>query len=225
MSEIYQNYQPSHSTRKSENIEWNISYIYNRNDTASPRVLVIGDSICNAYQPKLRENLASRANLTFWASSFCVTDPMYFRLLDTVLDFPRADVVVFNNALHSFTSDEAEWLEAFRQATHLIRAKLPEAKLIVLNGTPLQSDPDGNVDRVNRNIARVAEQENLPLWDINAFCSDFPKDSWSDNYHFKLDAIALQAEFLAAKLAEVLPEAKNAVEQKSTATGPLGALK
>lgn len=225
MSEIYQKYQPSSSTRQSENIEWNVSYIYNRNDTASPRVLVIGDSICNAYQSQLRENLAERANLTFWASSFCVTDPSYFRLLDMVLDFPKADIVVFNNALHSFTSDEAEYRYAFRQATLLIRAKLPEAKLIILNGTPLHSDPDGNVDRVNRNIAGVAKQENLPLWDINAFCRDFPQDSWSDNYHFKTPAVCRQAEFLAGLIAEVLPENHAKVVQKSTATGPSGALK
>ena len=75
----YRDYMPRSTSRMRENIEWSITYTYNSNDTAHPRVLLIGDSICNGYQTKVREKLADTANVTFWASSKCVTDPQYFR--------------------------------------------------------------------------------------------------------------------------------------------------
>lgn len=44
----WQKYAPKTTTRTREAIEWSINYAYNATDTTSPRVLLVGDSICNA---------------------------------------------------------------------------------------------------------------------------------------------------------------------------------
>ncbi|MCQ2353271.1 MAG: SGNH/GDSL hydrolase family protein [Victivallaceae bacterium] len=221
----YRDFQPEKSTRKSESIEWNTSYIYNRRDLTTPRVLLIGDSICNGYQSFLREKLAKRAAITFWASSFCVTDPLYFRYLDIVLDGPKPQVVLFNNGLHSFTSDGDEWLYAYMQAAKFIRAKLPDAKLFLVTSTPLKSDADGKVARINEMTLMAAEALKLPVIDLYDFTDKLDRKLWSDAYHVNNQGKKKQAAFLAPLIAAELPAVQGEVKQESTATGPSGSLK
>ena len=63
-----------------EAVDWTISYAFNTQDTKAPRVLLIGDSICNGYQSALRERLARKVNVSFWVSSYCVTHPQYMEI-------------------------------------------------------------------------------------------------------------------------------------------------
>ena len=84
--EDYRQFQPKGLQRTRENIEWTIAYSYNARDCENPRVLLIGDSICHQYHGEVRKNLADCVNISYWASSKCVTDPDYFRELDFVID-------------------------------------------------------------------------------------------------------------------------------------------
>ena len=45
----WQDFAPATTSRGRENIEWSITYSYNATETGKPRVLLIGDSICNGY--------------------------------------------------------------------------------------------------------------------------------------------------------------------------------
>ena len=119
----YRDFQPTETSRTRENVEWSITYTYNARDTGVPRVLLIGDSICSGYQAKVRDKLAEHANITFWASSKCVTDPDYFRELDFILGAYRYDLICFNTGLHSLTTARGEWEAAYRSAVRFIRAK------------------------------------------------------------------------------------------------------
>ena len=144
----YRDFQPADSGRTGENVEWNISYVFNKKDTSgAPRVMVIGDSICNGYSGMLRKKLGKKMNFSFWASSLCVRDPLYLKTLDLVLDKPGADIVMFNNTLHSGSGNDEAWRIAFRQALKFICAKLPEAKVLVVNGTPLRDDSPWVVEK------------------------------------------------------------------------------
>ena len=79
-------YQLPKSTRQSENIEWTTSYIYNRNDLKSPRVLLIGDSICNGYQAVLRQKLADSKEIFFKnVELICIYSTMYWMGLPLIL--------------------------------------------------------------------------------------------------------------------------------------------
>ena len=217
-------YQLKSTSRQFEDIEWTISYIFNRNDPKTPRYLVVGDSICNGYHNVLRTKLGNTANLTFWASSYCVTDPAYLPLLDNVLNGPRIDLIIFNNGLHSLVTDKVEWKQAYSLVLKYIQDKMPGVPLVLLNSTPLR-DRDTRVNEVNKLTAEIAAETGLPMIDFFSFCNDFDCALWSDNYHFFPEAIEKQAEFLAEKIRPLLPENVGNVTQASTATGPSGALK
>ncbi|MCQ2380255.1 MAG: SGNH/GDSL hydrolase family protein [Victivallaceae bacterium] len=221
----WRDYQIKSSSREGESIEWTISYIYNRKDVASQRVLLVGDSICNGYQPVLRDLLADKCNITFWASSYCASDPAYLPHLDLVLSGPRPGLVLFNNGLHSLVSDKHEWYDSYVLAVKFLKAKLPEAKIALLNCTKIQDSNQTKVDEINRLTVRAAEELGLPLLNIFSITDAMPKSTWSDAYHFKADGVRLQAEFLAAEIASRLDRRDGKVVQAGTKTGPSGSLK
>ncbi|MBQ9083059.1 MAG: SGNH/GDSL hydrolase family protein [Clostridia bacterium] len=222
----YHAYQPPETARQRENIEWSITYSYNARNTAQ-RVLLIGDSICNAYQNQVRVLLEDTCNVSFWASSKCVTDPDYFRELDFILDGYRFDMVCFNNGLHSLTTDPAEWAQAYRAAATFIRAKCPQAALYLTLSTPLQ-DPvlTEKCHALNDIVRCVAAEMPCPVIDLFAPMDGRDRQTdWSDCYHFRPDAVRAQAEIIAQAVRECLGTRAVQVGHSSVDTGPLGRLK
>lgn len=220
----YRDFQPEKTSRVREAIEWSITYSFNATDAKTPRVLLIGDSICNGYQGKVREKLADRANVTFWASSKCVTDPDYFRELEFILDSGRFDFISFNNGLHSLVTDIAEWDAAYSSAVRFIRAKKPEAKLLLTLSTSL-NDPakTSRSKALNEIVKRVAAENKLEIIDLFTPTDSLDKDAeMSDVYHFKAPAIDTQAAIIAETVDRVLGLSHGGNVQRSTETGASG---
>lgn len=222
----YRDFQPAETSRVRENVEWSISYAFNAKDIASPRVLLIGDSICNGYQTRVREKLAGRANVSFWASSKCVTDPDYFRELDFILDGGRFDLISFNNGLHSLGTDRTEWEAAYRAAVSFIRAKKPDAALTLVLCTPL-NDPtrDASSRELNDITRKIAADTGVPILDLYTPLENLNRDEhMNDVYHWKAPAIDLQADVIRAHV-EGLLTMNGGVEQTGSETGPNGAIR
>lgn len=225
----WQDYAPLHTTRRRESIEWSINYQYNALDTVHPRVLLIGDSICNGYQDAVRARLDGLVNVSFWASSQCVTDPDYFRDLDRVLRIMPCAMVCFNNGLHSLVSDREEWTQAYSAAVDFIADSLPEAKLSLTLCTPL-TDPDKTAISAELNdFAReVAADCNLPVIDLFTPMNALERGRyWRDVYHFTPEAIAMQADIIAAHVLDALglKGARPGFSRASTVTGPDGTVR
>lgn len=214
------------SSRERENIEWSITYSFNATDIENPRVLMIGDSICNAYEGTVREILKNEINVSFWASSKCVTDKDYFKELDLILSAYSYDMITFNNTLHSLNSDRKEWENAFQQAVAFIRHKYPNAVLFLVTGTPVNSPEQMEaLLPMNRFIRAFAEQNALPLIDLFAETDKLPKENlWSDIYHFLPHVIKVQGAFMAEHIRSVNDRKNTIKSQKGTALGPNGAL-
>ena len=197
----YRDFQPAKTSRIRENIEWTITYAYNATDKTTPRMLLIGDSIVNAYQNPVRELLSPNANVTFWASSKCVTDPEYFRELDFILDSADFTAITFNNGMHSLTTDLAEWEEAYRAAVKFIRAKKPAAQLLIVFTTPHGTDSSNDrVNELNAIAADIAEKEALPVIDLYSKMMDLGRDHLNDVCHWKGEGVNLQAQIIAEEL-------------------------
>jgi len=200
----WQDFAPASTSRVREGTEWSITYSYNATAAGLPRVLLIGDSICNGYNGKVREMLEGRVNVSFWASSKCVTDPDYFRELDFMLDAYPYDAVCFNNGLHSLSTDRAEWDAAYESAVDFIRAKLPDAKLSLTLSTPLKDAALTAVSAsLNETVVRLAKEKGLPVIDLFAVMDGLDREEfWSDTYHFRAPAIAMQAKEISDHVLE-----------------------
>lgn len=202
----WQDFAPSSTSRVREGIEWSITYSYNATQNGCPRVLLIGDSICNGYNGKVREFLDGDVNVSFWASSKCVTDPDYFRELDFMLDAYPYEAVCFNNGLHSLSTDRAEWDAAYRAAVEFIQAKLPQTKLSLTLSTPLK---DASLTAVsaslNGTVLALAAEKELPVIDLFTAMDGLDREEyWSDTYHFRAPAIEMQAKLISAHVRKQL---------------------
>lgn len=195
----WQDYAPVSTSRVREATEWSITYSYNATETGMPRVLLIGDSIVGGYNGKVRELLDGKVNVSFWASSKCVTDPDYFRELDFMLDAYPYDAVCFNNGLHSLSTDRAEWDAAYKSAVAFIGAKLPDAKVSLTLSTPLKDAKLTAISAsLNETVVRLADEKNLPVIDLFAAMDGLDREEyWSDTYHFRAPAVEIQAKLIS----------------------------
>ena len=74
----------------------------------------------HGYQALVRDKLAGRAYVAFYATSKCVTDRSYAKELAHVLGEYRYHVIHFNNGLHSLGTDRAAWEASLRAAFALL---------------------------------------------------------------------------------------------------------
>ena len=189
-----------------EATEWIVSYAYNATDTKLPRVLLIGDSICNGYHKDVAQELEGTANVAFFATSKCVRDKSYLRALAFYLDEYDYAVIHFNNGLHSLEGNLQDWENCLRAALKLIKARGRGAKIIWASSTPLK-DPKltDKARELNAIAARVMAEEQVVINDLFALMEPLDRATyWSDTYHFKAEAKKIQAKAIGAQIKKAL---------------------
>lgn len=178
----------SEKCRGHENIDWSISYGFHLVDEQKdlPRVLLVGDSICNGYQGRVMARLEGKVNVSFWASSYCVTSSNYLQRLALQLEEAKFDVVHFNNGLHSLQTPTNEYERAYRDALELVRRRAPGAAVVWATSTPMRGKRD-LVVAVNAAASRSASGfADIAKNDLFALMDPFGRDEmWSDDCHFK----------------------------------------
>ena len=220
----FRNYRLENGSLHEENIMWHSFYSYNAIDKKSPRALLVGDSICRGYQSRVREILGKKVNITYWATSNCITDPFYLQMLEMILAHEKFDIIIFNNGLHSLTSDKTAWRKAFSLAMDYLARRVPATKVVVLNSTP-KRDGDPRVKELNQLAESVAKEKNLPVADIYSLCANWNKKERSDRYHFNKKGKQQQAEFIADVILKYIGRTADDLVQKSSETGPDGKIK
>ena len=193
----------SEKVRGHENTEWSQSYAYHLTDgrKSLPRVLLVGDSICRAYEGHVRRILEGKMNVTYWVSSYCVTSPNYLRLLEVCLDEAEYAVVHFNNGLHSLQTPDEAYAKGFRAALELVRRKQPKAKIVWCSSTPLKdTQRTEKVKKLNKAAAGVvAEMGGIATNDLFGLLDPLDRSqNWTDAYHHKRETCKKEAEQVAA---------------------------
>ena len=195
----------SANMRGHENTEWSIYYGYHLTDQNRhlPRVLLVGDSICNGYQRGVAQILEGKMNVSYWVSSYCVTSPGYLKRLALCLDEAKYDVVHFNNGLHSLGTPTDDWAKGLEAALRLIREKQPSARIIWTTSTPLK---DAKRTEKARSLNAAAEDVvkrlgGIATDDLFALLDPLDREqNWSDTYHHKAPVRKKEAEQVAASV-------------------------
>lgn len=195
----------SDNLRGHENIEWSIAYSFDLTDAKKglPRVLLVGDSICNGYKDEVKRLLDGRMTVSYWVSSYCVTSPGYLRLLSFYLDEAKYDVIHFNNGLHSLRTDEKDYEKGLRAALKLIRAKQPNAKVVWATSTPLKDrEKTEKAKRLNAVAAKVvAEFKDIGINDLFGAMDPLDRErNWVDVFHFAADVKLLQGRIVSDRI-------------------------
>ena len=188
--------------RAHENIEWSRSYAYHLTDgnKSLPRVLLVGDSIVAGYEGEVRKILEGKMNVSYWASSYCVTSPSYMKLLEVQLDEAPYAVIHFNNGLHSLGTPTGEWAKAFEAALRLVRRKQPNARIVWATSTPLKdASLTAKARELNAAGAKVVAQlGGIETNDLFALLDPLDRQAnWSDVYHHRPHVRRMAAEQVA----------------------------
>ena len=198
-------YPVSANVRGHENTEWSTYYGFHLTDKDRdlPRVLLVGDSICNGYQAGVARILAGKMNVSYWISSYCVTSPSYLKRLELCLDEAKYDVIHFNNGLHSLGTPPDAWAKGLEAALRLIREKQPSARIVWATSTPLKEPARTAKARVlNAAAADVVKRlGGIATNDLFALLDPLDREqNWRDAYHHTAPACAREAEQVAASV-------------------------
>ena len=186
-----------------EAIEWCDIWISHANETNLPRVLLIGDSIARDYYPEVEKRLAGKAYVARLATSRFVADPVLLKEIKMVLSETQFDVIQFNNGMHGWQHNEAEYRKAFPKLIKTIRANAPKAKLLWANTTPLRDGKgvtydtkaeysDERIAARNAIAAEIVAAQKIPIINLNGAVRGNPK-LHSDNVHFNGQGVKILA--------------------------------
>ena len=194
-----------------ESTEWSQLYWFNTEETALPRILLIGDSIVVGHGPVLAKKLAGTATVAFFATSRIVGDPAFARELGVALADMRIDLVEFNNGLHG-KHDLEFYREHLAQAVDQLQmtCRCPirwrSSTPVTVRNDPAELDPTTNPVVLARNAAAQAimAERDIPVDDLYTAMLGHPEWRSPDGYHYNDAGKDAQAEFLAAILRKAL---------------------
>ncbi len=197
---------------KHENIEWAQIWIPDNARTDVPRVLLIGDSICNAYYDGVAQTLKDKAVVAKMATSYSLADPVLLSQVQSLLTTYKFAVVHFNNGLHGFDYTEAEYAKQFPELLKVIKQSAPGAKLIWATSTAMRNGANlkeflpinERVKARNKIVADLAAKEGILVNDLYSLVQDHPEYWGNDGVHFKPEGVAVEAKQVAEKVREVL---------------------
>jgi GDSL-like Lipase/Acylhydrolase family len=196
-----------------EPIEWIRLWLPNVNKKDLPQVLLLGDSITQAYYQDVAADLKGKAYVSYLTSSLSVGDPMLPRQVALVLKNYRFDVIHFNNGLHGKGYTEEEYARYFPQFVKTIQANAHGAKLIWTSSTPVRMGNDmsefapftKHVVARNQIADAYARKAGIPIDDLYAAVLHHPGYYLGvDGTHPNPQGRAAEARDVAASILKVL---------------------
>lgn len=184
-------------------------------DPKRPRVLLIGDSILNGYLKEVVAALESKAYVDAWVNPYCQSEHLN-KLLAEVLANGPYDAVHFNMGLHGWQEGRIKpgTFEPLTKAyVAVIRAKLPNAKLIWASSTPVTlkdkpADLDPEINPVivehNRLAAKVMSEMNVPINDFYSLLVNNRELARGDRFHWTAPAYKILAEQTVRSILQAL---------------------
>jgi hypothetical protein len=198
---------------KRETIEWCNIWVAEAARTDLPRVLLVGDSICNGYHNEVARQLQGKAHVAMLATSAGIEDPALAAAIKLLLKNYKFAVVHFNNGLHAFDYTEEEYRRDFPHVLKVIQKSAPGAKLIWATSTPIRrTAPNLNELRAdnervkarNKIVVELAAAAGIPVDDLYGVVEKHPEYFADDGIHYKPEGRAAQAKQVAKMVLDAL---------------------
>jgi len=186
-------------------------------DTNRPRVLLIGDSILNGYLKNVLAALEGKVYVDAWVNPYNESEHVN-KLLAEVLANGPYDVVQFNTGLHGWQEGRIKpgtFEPLTKGYVEVIKAKLPKARIIWANSTPVTAkdmpadlDPEINpiIVEHNRMAAKVMAELNVPVNDFYNLLVNKRELARGDRFHWTAPAYKLLADQIVASVLSSLPQ-------------------
>lgn len=195
---------------KKERFEWMHSWCDETAIDNLPRVLLIGDSICNNYQHLVRENLKGVAVVDYVATSYAVDSKMYNLLVENFAKDSKYDVIHINHGLHGFHINIRTYTAKMDKLINKLRT---QGKVILCETTAVKTQGNKRYDTAwmkkvrarNGAISSLSQKYKLkvnPLFDLSVSINDSHR--MEDGVHYLESGSAILAEQVARVIKEEL---------------------
>jgi hypothetical protein len=187
-------------------------------DPALPRVLLIGDSICNGYRGGVAAALKGKATVDVWLTPVAENDPGLHGNLKKVLQQGPYAVVHFNIGLHGWPKGripDGQYEPLMLKYVDVLRQHAPAAKIIwasstpiTVKGKPAELDPENNPTITTRNAsaARIMRESGIAVNDLyNLVENKRAKLAAGDRFHWKAPAYQLMGRQIVESIKRDLP--------------------
>ncbi len=194
---------------RKEKYEWIHSWCDDTGRNDIPRVLLIGDSITNGYQAKVRELLKDKCQVDYIATSYAV-DCLFFNQLIT--DFAadsKYDIIHFNHGLHGMHMTTP----VYEAAMDILASRLVMNSRVIFvtstktykPGTQEPTDHNPLVMERNEAVCRLAEKYHARVNDLYTLSDAMLPTYYSqDGTHFADSGYAVLAKAVSNTILEAL---------------------
>ena len=193
---------------RQEDIEWTHTWREGSPDETTPRVLLLGDSICVGYRHYVEEKLGGRYHVSSLATSKALDNPYFpdeIRLLAQQETVPYS-IVHFNNGAHGGHLDAAQYGRLYEGFYLQLRQLFPEARFVLALTTPMAdpadlTQPHPTFEQMSRErneqVLAVAAKYGLAVDDLYTAVCRRPELHIADGIHFTEEGYQLLADTVA----------------------------
>ena len=176
-------------------------------DTKRPRILLIGDSILNGYARHVIKKLSGKAYVDIWVNPYHQSEGLN-KILALVLSEGPYDLVHFNVGLHGWQEGRIKkgtFVPLTKDYVKVIKSKLPKAKLIWANTTPVtvknnvkELDPEINPTIIEHNkmVDSIMKEMGVPINDFYSILNKNRNLAKGDRFHWTGPAYSLLGEMV-----------------------------
>jgi lysophospholipase L1-like esterase len=196
----------------------------NADKSDKPRVLLIGDSICQGYSGTVEMALAGKAYVARLSTSRGIADPVLMDEIRALVRHHHFAVIHFNNGLHAIAYSAAEYEAGLKQVMDMLRKEGQGAKLVLSTSTFVQpgysswKSDDWNrqmVESRNEIVHKVAKTEHFSVDDLCAVTKDHPEYYAGDKIHFNAKGYSVLGGQVAASVEKALSDNPKKQERAS----------
>jgi lysophospholipase L1-like esterase len=189
-------------------------------DPSLPRVLLIGDSVTNAYLEPVRKALAGKANIDAWITPTTQADKSLPKTIAAILAWQKYAVIHFNLGLHGWQAGripEGQYEPLTKELVEDLRKGAPQATLIwatitpvTVKGEPEKLNPEIQpiIEEHNRMALEVMQAEHVEIDDLAGLMKQNLPLAAGDMFHWKAAGVALLTEAVTKSIGGALQKAR-----------------
>lgn len=191
-------YQPEPAENKLETFEWDNFWIEQAPDTKTDRIFYIGDSISCGIRRFATECSNGRLFFDNFGTSKALDNP-YFK--PSVELYSRetgsARAVLFNNGLHGWHLNDAEYSASYREMLDFLLKQFPQRPVYPVLTTAVEDKAQcGRVIARNKEVMSIAAEYGLPVIDLFEPSVRFQNLLMSDGVHFSDEGCRILADVI-----------------------------
>ncbi len=204
-------YEEKDTKNVRETYEWDNIWWEHAENTTTPRVLAIGDSISCGWRTTLNQYYDGKIYVDGFGSSKGIDNAFLLPGIKLMASqMPQFDVILFNNGLHGFHLSDEEYAKYYEAVVTELKNTYSDKKFFILLTTPVRENTDISkvhprtdiVKARNAAAAKIAADKDIPIIDLFSILIDHPELYSQDGVHLTQEGYQLLASTIADAIRE-----------------------